>query len=245
MIGGMLMAEKKTFAAVPQKFIDYFLADLDASRIGSKDLDPNHYDEKALTLFLLIRFCANSSFDFYTNEFMLCELLGISTRMENRNSVMANIRRMENDEILEVRYSPGKKFFRITLNYEACMQAENFVKIYKEEFDSLLGEKSRDKLFLLLYCIKKFQYGKSGISFPSIETLIDSSHISKPTILKGLEALNSVLYVCKVRINFNDGTNKDVNYYQARAVSNGISFQAVETIIRKYYRNVKSIIERK
>ncbi len=235
------MAEKKIFAAVPQQFVDYFLEDT----TNTKDSDKPHYDEKALTLFLLLRFHINCSFDFYTNESMLCELLGISSRSENRKSIMTNIQQMQDDGVLSVRCFPGKKFFRISLDYETCMKSENFVKIYKEEFDQIFAEKARDKLFLLLYCIKKFQYGKSGISFPSIETLMDASRISKPTILKGLEKLNGVLHIYRARINFNDGTYKDVNYYQARAVGGGISSQAVEGIVRKYYTNVKSITERR
>lgn len=237
--------EKKNFAAVPKHIVDYFINDMDELRANLTVLDQPHYDEKALTLFLLLRFHANCSFTFYTNEHMLCELMGLSSRAENRASIMSNILKMQEDDILSIHHYPNRKFFRIDLAYEAFMTTQDFVKIYKEEYDQLIDDKSKDKLFMILYCVKKFRHGKSEISFPSVETLIDSSHISKPTICKGLEKLNNVLYVYRARINFHDGTYKDVNYYKPRAVGNGISQDNVVSIVNKYYTNVKSITERK
>lgn len=239
------MADKKNFAAVPKQMVDNFVSDLDDLRAGMILPSEPHYDEKALTLFLLLRFHANCSFDFYTNEYMLCELMRLSTRAENRESIMLNILRMQEDELLTIKRYPGKKFFCIDLNYEVFMTTTDFVKIYKEEYDALISDKSRDKLFLILYCVKKFRYGKSDISFPSVETIMDSSHISKPTICKGLEKLDGVLYIYKARINFNDGTSKDVNYYKPRAAGSGISREVLDNIVKKYYSNVKSITERK
>lgn len=237
------MAEK-CFATVQKQIVDNFVADIDDLRAGLIPLDQPHYDDKAFTLFLLLRFYANSSFQFYTNELMLCELMGISSRAENRESIMSNILKMQEDGLLYVRREPGKKFFYIDLEYDIFIVEKNFVVIYKEEFDKLISDKSKDKLLLLLYCVKKFQHKKTGISFPSIETLMDSSHISKPTVCKGLDRLNEVLYVYKARINFNDGTYKDVNYYKSRA-EDGISSDVVMNIAKKYYSNVKLITERK
>lgn len=234
---------EKCFAKVQTQIVDNFIAEIDDLRAGLIDTDKPHYDDKAFTLFLLLRFYANGSFQFYTNEYMLCELMGISSRAKNRNSIMLNILKMQEDGLVNIYQQPNKKFFYINLDYEMFMPEKEFVVIYKEEFDNLIADKVKDKLLLLLYCVKKFQYKKTGISFTSIETLMDSSHISKPTICRGLKRLDEVLYVYKARINFNDGTYKDVNYYKSCA-EGGISVDAVMNIAKKYYRNVKSIIER-
>lgn len=240
------MAEKQKLccATIPKGWLDNFVSELDNLRVGMQSLDEPHYDDKALTLLLLLRFYVNSSFQFYTNEIMLCELMGLSNRPDNRDSIMSNILKMQEDDLLYIKREPNKKFFYIALNYEAIMPEKNFVVIYKQEFDNLFQDRSRDKLLLMLCCVKKFQHKQTGISFPSIETIMDSSHISKPTICKGLERLAEVLWVYKTRINFNDGTYKDVNYYKSR-VENAISRDAVESIAKKYYSNVKSITERK
>jgi hypothetical protein len=169
--------------------------------------------------------------------------MGLSNRAENRESIMSNIFKMEEDEYIFVTQQPNKKFFHVQLAYEWFMPETDFVIIYKQEFDRLINDKSKDKLLLLLYCIKKFQHKNTGISFPSVETLMDSSHISKPTVCKGLERLSNILYVYKMRINFNDGTFKDVNYYKSRA-ENGASQDAITNIAKKYYTNIKSIVRR-
>ncbi len=231
------------FAAIKKQIVDSFIEDTDDFRAGLLDPSQPHYDDKALTLFLLLRFYANSSFELYTNEVMLCELMGLSNRAENRDSIMSNIYKMEEDDYIFVIQHPGKKFFRIQLAYEWFMPETDFVIIYKQEFDQLIKDKSKDKLLLLLYCIKKFQHKNTGISFPSVETLMDSSHISKPTVCKGLERLSGILYVYKIRINFNDGTFKDINYYKSRA-ENGASQDAITSIAKKYYTNIKSIVRR-
>ena len=239
------MAEKHKLccATIPKEWVEDFVSELDNLRVGMQSLDEPHYDDKALTLLLFLRFHVNSSFQFYTNEIMLCELMGLSNRPENRNSIMSNILKMEEDGILGGYRPPGRKFFYITLDYEYMMPDKNFVVIYKQEFDNLLQDRSRDKLLLMLCCVKKFQHKQTGISFPSIETIMDSSHISKPTICKGLERLADVLWVYKARINFNDGTYKDVNYYKSRA-EGGMSRDTIESIAKKYYSNIKSITER-
>ena len=234
---------EKCYAIVQKQIVDNFIAEIDDLRAGLINIDKPHYDDKVFTLFLLLRFYANSSFQFYTNEYMLCDLMGLSNRTENRESIMLNILKMQEDGLVNIYQPPNKKFFYINLDYEMFMGEKDFVIIYKDEFDNLIADKSKDKLLLLLYCIKKFQHKKTGISFPSIETLIDSSHINKLTICKGLKRLDEVLHVYRARINFNDGTYKDVNYYKSR-VENGISEYSVIDIVKKYYSNIKSIIER-
>ena len=226
MIGVMPM-NNKCFAAVRKDIIDLFLQD-------------THYDDKALTLFLLLRFYAGCSLQFYANDVMLCEMMNLSNRPENRNSIMSNILQMEKDDLLIIVRDPKKKFFRLDLDYDMFMPQDNYVIIYKEEFDTLFKEKSRDKLLLLLYCIKKFQYKKTGISFPSVETIMESSGISKPTVCRGIEKLYDVLDIYKARIIFYDGEIKDVNYY--RSLTDGrMSEDQIERIVRKYYKNVKKI----
>lgn len=239
------MADKPKLccATIPKSWIDDFVANLDNLRMGMQSTDEPHYDDKAITLLLLLRFYVNNSFQFYTNEVMLCELMGLSNRPENRAGIMSNILKMQEDGILSIQRQPDKKFFHITLDYESIMPEKNFVVVYKQEFDNLFTDRSRDKLLLMLCCIKKFQHKQTGISFPSIETIMDSSHISKPTICRGLERLAEVLVVCKVRINFNDGTYKDVNYYKSRA-DGAIQQDTIENIAKKYYANVKSITNR-
>ena len=217
----------KNFATVSKDIVDLFLQN-------------TNYDDKALTIFLLLRFCASNSFQLYANDIMLCEMMNLSNRPENRNSIMSNILQMEKDNLLIIVRDPKKKFFRIDLDYNMFMPQDNYVIIYKEEFDTLFNEKSRDKLLLLLYCIKKFQYKKTGISFPSVETIMDSSHISKPTVCRGIEKLYDVLDIYKAIIIFNDGDIKETNYY--RSLTDGrMSEDQVERIVRKYYKNVKDI----
>ena len=73
---------------------------------------------------------------------------------------------------------------------------------------------------------------------------MDSSNISKPTVCKSIDKLAQVLDIYKAKINFNDGTNKEVNYY--RSLSDGkMSEDQVANIAKKYYPNIKSITRRK
>lgn len=232
---------KKCFAAVRKDIVDHILNDI---KYGLYDIAEPHYDDKALTLFLLLRFYAGCGFQFYTNELMLCELMNLSTRAENKTSIMSNILKMQEDDLLTITQHPNKKFFHIILDYESFMPENDFVTIYKEEFDALFLDKSRDKLLLVLYCIKKFQHKRSGISFPSVETIMDSSNISKPTVCKSIDKLAQVLDIYKAKINFNDGTNKEVNYY--RSLCDGkMSEDQVANIAKKYYPNIKSITRKK
>jgi hypothetical protein len=240
---GMIFVPKLCCATIPKTWLEDFVENLDNLRMGMQnDIEP-HYDDKAITLLLLLRFYVNSSFQFYTNEVMLCELMGLSNRSDNRKGIMSNILKMQEDGILSIQREPDKKFFHITLDYEFIMPEKNFVVIYKQEFDNLFLDKSRDKLLLMLCCIKKFQHKQTGISFPAIETIMDSSHISKPTICKGIERLREVLHIYKARIKFNDGTYKDVNYYKSQC-EDKISQDIVMNIAKKYYKNIKSITER-
>ena len=240
----MAKQPKLCCAMISKEWLDEFIGELDNLRAGLTNIEEPHYDDKALALLLLLRFYASNSFQFYTNEVMLCELMQLSNRPDNRNSIMSNILKMQEDGLLIVSRQPNKKFFYITLDYEAMMPENNFVVIYKQEFDALFNDTSRDKLLLILCCVKKFQHKKTGISFPSVETIIDSSHISKPTVCKGLERLSSILYICKVRINFNDGTFKDINYYRSRC-EGGISQDTAASITKQYYTNIKSIVPRR
>lgn len=235
---------KKSFASVDPSIVEQFISGIDDLRAGLINLKDPHYDDKAFTLFLLLRFHANCSFEFCTNETMLCELMGLSTRSENKESIMLNILQMEEDGLLSVRKESNKKFFYLVLNYESFVLKKGFVRIYKEEFDQLIGEKNKDKLLLLLYSIKRFQHRDTGISFPSIETLMSTSHISKPTACKCLQQIAPLFYVYKARIGFYDGTYKDVNYYKSRSEKFGILPDTISSIIKQHYSNVKSITER-
>ena len=232
---------KKSFAAVQPSIVETFITGIDDLRSNMVPLNEPHYDDKAFTLFLLLRFHANCSFEFYTNEIMLCELMGLSTRAENRESIKSNILKMEEDGLLYVHADPNKKFFRITLEYEMFMPEKDFVKIYKEEFDQLMPD---NKLLLLLYSIKRFQHKDTAISFPSIETIMNTSHISRPTVCKGLERLGALFDIYKARIHFYNGSYKDVNYYKSHSEPNGISLDAVVNIAKQYYSNVKSITKK-
>lgn len=235
---------KKNFASVQPSIVEDFIAGIDDLRSNLVILENPHYDDKALTLFLLLRFHADCSFEFYTNEIMLCELMGLSARAENRQSIMSNILKMEEDGLLYIRRNSNKKFFCIVLDYNMFVVEKGFVRIYKEEFEQLLTDKNKDKLILLLYSIKRFQHKDTEISFPSIETLMNTSHISKPTVCKGLDRLGDLFHVYRARINFHNGTYKDVNYYKSRSEKTGISRDIVSGIIKQHYSNVKSITER-
>lgn len=241
------MADKqnKSFASVDPSIVELFVADIDDLRAGVIDTKSPHYDDKAFTLFLLLRFYANCSFKIYTNEVMLCELMGLSTRSENKESIMSNILKMAQDDLLCIRRKPNNKFFHIELNYESFVLEKGFVRIYKEEFDQLIGEKNKDKLLLLLYSIKRFQHKNTGISFPSIETLMNTSHISKSTICKCLKQIDPLFKIYKARIEFYNGTYKDVNYYRSCSEESGMSLDVIHNIIKQHYSNVKSITERK
>lgn len=234
----------KPFASVKPDIVDRFLVDAEKFRAGEIEPDEPHYDDKALTLFLLLRFHANCSLEFYTNETMLCELMGLSTRAENKASIMSNILMMDGEDLISIRRKPGSKFFYIVLDANTFIADKGFVRIYKEEFEQLLPDKNKDKLLLLLYAVKRFQHQSTEISFPSIETLMSTVNISKPTVCKGLQRLAAMFHVYKARINFYDGTYKDINYYKSRSEKEDISSQAIEDIVRQYYSNVKSITER-
>lgn len=239
---------EKPFAAVSKSIAEDFLKGAagfsENLRMNMADISEPHYDDKALTLFLLIRFRADCAFRFYTNENMLCEMMGLSLRGENRTAVMANIFKMQEDGFIYIHQKPGSKFFEIKLDYNMFMPENEFVIIYRDEFDNLINDTSRDKLILLLYFIKMFQYGDSGVSFPSIENLIMLSHMSRQTISNGMKKLDDVLHTYKARINFNDGTHKDVNYYRSKFDSGAISKAQIESIVQRYYVNIKSITER-
>jgi hypothetical protein len=237
--------QKKSFASVNPDIVDLFVAEVDDLRAGLINLKDPHYDDKAFTLFLLLRFHANCNFEFYTNETMLCELMGLAARPENKDSIMLNISKMEEDNLLSIRKKPNNKFFYISLNYEAFVLERGFVRIYKEEYDKLIVEKNKDKLLLLLYSIKRFQHRDTEISFPSIETLMNISHISKPTALKCLQQMAPLFNIYKARIDFYNGSYKDVNYYKSCSEKSGLSPDTVASIIKQHYSNVKSIAERK
>lgn len=236
---------KKSFASVDPSIVEQFVADIDDLRAGLIDIKTPHYDDKAFTLFLLLRFYANCNFEFYTNEVMLCELMGLSARLENKESIMSNILKMAEDDLLSIRKKPNNKFFYIVLSYESFVINNGFIRIYKEEFDQLIGEKNKDKLLLLLYSIKRFQHRDTEISFPSIETLMSTSHISKPTVFKCLQQISPLFNIYKARIEFYNGTYKDVNYYKSCSEKSGISPETIANIIKQHYSNVKSITERK
>ena len=236
--------QKKSFASVGPDIVDAFISGVEDLRAGLVNIDSPHYDDKALTLFLLLRFHANCSLEFYTNENMLCELMGLSQRQENKKSIMSNILQMRDDGFLHLREKPGNKFFYIVLDYDTFVIDKGFVRIYKEEFEQLLLEKNKDKLILTLYAIKRFQHNKTEISFPSIETLMNTARISKPTLSQCLDKIAPLFYIYKARIHFHNGTYKDVNYYKSRSEKNDIDPNTVDAIVKKHYANVKSISQR-
>lgn len=235
---------KKSFASVDPSIVEQFISGVDDLRAGLINLKDPHYDDKAFTLFLLLRFHANCSFEFCTNETMLCELMGLSTRPENKESIMLNILQMEEDGLLSVKKESDKKFFYLVLDYKSFVLEKGFIRIYKEEFDQLIGEKNKDKLLLLLYSIKRFQHRDTEISFPSIETLMNISHISKPTVCKCLQQIALLFYIYRARVNFYDGTYKDINYYKSHSEQEEINPNTIETIVKQHYSNVKSITKR-
>lgn len=236
---------KKSFASVDPSIVEQFVMGIDDLRAGLINLKDPHYDDKAFTLFLLLRFHANCNFEFYTNETMLCELMGLLARPENKEGIMSNILKMEEDGLLYIRRKPNNKFFYIALDYNMFVVDKGFIRIYKEEFDQLIGEKNKDKLILLLYSIKRFQHRDTEISFPSIETLINISHMSRPTVCKCLQQIAPLFNIYKARIEFYDGTYKDVNYYKSCSEKFGISPDTITSIIKQHYSNVKSITERR
>ena len=236
---------KKSFASVDPSIVDEFISGVDNLRAGLINLKEPHYDDKAFTLFLLLRFHANCSFEFYTNELMLCELMRLSPRQENKESIMSNILMMAEDDLLHIKDVPDGKFFYIVLHYEKFVLDTGFVRIYKEEFEQLVGAKNKDKLIMLLYAIKRFQHRNTAISFPSVETLMATSHISKPTVCKCLKQLDPLFQIYKARINFYNGSYKDVNYYKSCAEESDISPDVINTIVKQHYSNVKSITERR
>lgn len=229
-----------SFAAVKREVFDAFVDDIDALRLGQIDPDAPHYDEKALTLFLVLRFRAGADFKVHTNELALCELMGLSNRTENKASIMSNLLRMQEDGILQITRVNGSKFFWISLEYDIFMPQDDYTIIYKKEFDAVFEEKSRDKLLSIIYSIKRFKHKKTNISFASLDVIAEESHISKPTIYRGLEKLKQVFDICKATIKFIDGQTKEINYYKSLC-DGTITSDQIEGIIKKYYKNVKSI----
>ena len=229
-----------SFAAVKREIFDAFVEDIDALRSGSLDLSEPHYDEKALTLFLVLRFRAGADFKVHTNELALCELMGLSNRTENKTSIMSNLLRMQEDGLLQITRTKGSKFFWISLEYDIFVPQDDYTVIYKQEFDAVFDAKSRDKLLSIIYGIKRYKHKKTNISFASLDVIAEETRISKPTIYRGLEKLKKVFSICKATIRFIDGQTKEVNYY--KSLCDGvITSDQIEGIIRKYYKNVKSI----
>lgn len=228
------------FAAVSRDIVQKFLTD--ASDLKAGLLDPNspHYDDKALTLFLLLRFRAGIDFQIHTCEAALCDMMGLSNRTENKQSIMLNLRRFEEDGLITMRRSANEKFFWITLNPDEFIAKSDYAVIEDDEFNKVMKLYSRDKLFLLLYCIKKYQHKKTNISFVSIETIAEETQMSKSTIAQGIQSLRGVLDVYQAIITFTNDKTKEVNYYAP--VGSEVNLEdEVETIIRKHYKNVKYI----
>ena len=211
------------FAAVSKDVFDAFT-------------DSERYNEKALSLFLLLRFRAGCDFKIHTSEMALCDLMGISNQTKNRADIMSNLQQMERDGFLSIYDSNDSRFFWIALEYDIFIPAADYTIIYKQEFDALWPEKTRDKLLMLLYCIKKYKH----ISFVSIDTIEQESPLSRSTICRGITKLQSVIDIYRARINFTDGQFKEVNYYKSLC-DGEITQEQVETIAKKYYRNIKSI----
>ena len=231
------------FAAVSKEIVDAFIEETELLKAGMIDEDKPHYNEKALTLFLLLRFWANSSFEIHTNEDELCELLFMKPRDKNKKDIMMNLRKMEEDTYLHIRQNPNNKFFLIELNYEYFMPENNFTIIYKKEFDELLPEKTSDRLVILLYCIKKYQYKKTGISFPSIETIVKDTGQSRSAVCRNLAKMDKVLNTYKAIINFDNDTFKEITYY--KSVCDGeISKGLIENIAKVQFKNIKSITKK-
>lgn len=203
-------------------------------------IDPDRYNEKALALFLLLRFRAGCDLKIHTNEMALCDLMGVSNQTKNRTDIMSNLQQMERDGFLSIYDSNDARFFWISLEYDIFIPAADFTIIYKKEFDALWPEKTRDKLLMLLYCIKKYKHKKTNISFVSIDTIEQESPLSRSTICRGITKLEGVLDIYRARISFADGQFKEVNYYKSLC-DGEITQEQVEAIAKKYYRNITSI----
>ena len=232
------------FAAVRKDVVDDFAEVMEEFKAKLISDDKPYYDDKALTLLLLLRFRAGSDFELHTSEAGLCDMLGLANRTENKQSIMFNLYKMQEDGLLTIRHGNDKKFFWVSLDYDAFMPTESFVKIYKKEFDQLLDARSRDKLLWLLYYIKKYQHQNTNISFASIDILAQESKLSRATIIQGIDKLSEqVLDVYKAVIQFADGSAKEVNYYKSLC-DGKITDAEVTAIAKKYYKNIKSIKRR-
>lgn len=222
--------------SVPNEIFDSFISEVSSVKAGLINTAQPHYDDKALTLFLLSRYLSNSDFALYTNEAQLCELMGISNRKENKESIMSNLRRMEEDGILIISQNPECKFFWIYLQYEIIMPEDNYIIIYKKEFEELLTRSDRDKMLAVLCCIKKYQHVKTKISFVSVDTIVRETKISRPTVLKCVQNLKQILDIYQADIVSSNGTHKTVNYY--KSFEDGkITQSQVESIAKMYYKN--------
>lgn len=232
------------FATIRKDVVDLFVSGIDELKGRLVDEDAPRYDDKALTLFLLLRFRAGCDFEFHTSEAALCDLMGLSNRKENRQSIMSNLKQMQDDGLITMRVSNDKKFFWIFLQYDMFMPKTDYVIIYKKEFDELFDMRSRDKLFLLLYYIKKYQHKKTGITFPSVDLLARETKLSRATICQGIEKLNGkVLDVYRAVIEFTNGSIKEINYYKSLC-DKQITDKEVSAIAKEYYKNIK-LIKRK
>lgn len=234
----MIKEEDMVFASVRNDIVNDFVKDMNDYKAGLLDNTLPHYDEKALALFLTLRFRAGCDFRIFITESGLCELMGLSTRTETKQSIMSNLLRMEQDSIITIQRQDNQKFFWITLQYEMFMPSQNYTIIYQSEFDKL---SNNNKLLMLLYYIKKYTYQKSNISFVSLNTLERDSGFSRPTICNGIAKLKeNILDIYPVCIEFNNGTHKNVSYY--KSLCNGsITAQEVQNIASSYYKNIKSI----
>lgn len=231
------------FAAISKDIVQKILTDVSDFRAGLLNADSPHYDDKALTLFLLLRFRAGIDFQIHTCEAALCDMLRLSNRTENKQSIMLNLQRFEEDGLITMRRSDNGKFFWISLNPDAFVAKSDYALIDADEFNAVMNMYSRDKLLLLLYCIKKYQHKKTNISFVSIETIAQETQMSKSTITQGIQSLRSVLDIYQAIIVFENGKTKEVNYY-APAGSNVDLEEEVESLVRQHYKNVQYITKK-
>lgn len=207
------------------------------------DSNAPHYDNKALTLFLLLRFRAGSDLRLYTSLRAICNLLGISNRTENKKDIENNLLQMQNYGLITIQ-NDLKDYFWITLQYPIFFPDKDYVVIYLSEFQKIFEMKQRDKLFLIYCCIKKYQNKNSKISFVSAETIMADTHLSKPTVLKSIDILNGALMdVYKAHIRFKDKTSKEINYYKP-LIDGTIASEDVAAIVNKHFKNVERIKRR-
>lgn len=194
-----------------------------------QELTSSLYSDKALLLFMHIGFRAGAGHKLYTNITMLCDL----TNQRSRETLICDLRQMENFCYITTTTPNDKGFFWINLEYDAFMPQADFVEIHFDEFELIQQDRY---LIKILYGIKRYRHQDTKISFSSYDTISKAGNVSKSTISKHIKDLASVMQIKTYTIVLQDGGKSQRNFYKSKS-DGELTFEEVADIVADYYPN--------